>query len=205
MRHVNNNWIDETSSSSTGLLTLTAAWCWLRVWRGVLLLLIVLMLASQTNNKLSFPPLARNFPSGDHFNPHTSWECLANVATWWWATRTSWWCIAPLLHPLKQYWTKKIDNLTIVQGEVSCHLRIIPKMEWQQVHLWVNTGNENDGCLTWGERITERISGFQVGIGPTTSITLVGCSNHWAKRTPGWATRTLGKPGCLIWFSTLFS
>lgn len=111
MRHANNNWIDETSSSSTGLLTLTAAWCWLRVWRGVLLLLIVLMLASQTNSKLSFPPLARNFPSGDHFNPHTSWECLANVATWWWATRTSWWCIAPLLHPLKQYWTKKKKQL----------------------------------------------------------------------------------------------
>ena len=50
------------------------------------------------------------------------------------------------------------------------------------MHLWMN--DVNDGCLVMGEGTIEKISELQVGIEPTTSVTLVGWSNHWATRTP---------------------
>ena len=87
-------------SINSFLLTLTAAWCWLKENNGWLLFVLLLMLASHRHNKLSFPPLAKYFPSGDHFRPHTSWLCLVSVPTWWLATRTSWWWIDPLRQPL---------------------------------------------------------------------------------------------------------
>lgn len=54
-------------------ITLTAAWCWENVCSGVVLVRGLPGWAFQMFRRLSLPPLARNFPSGDHFNPHTSW------------------------------------------------------------------------------------------------------------------------------------
>ena len=50
------------------------------------------------------------------------------------------------------------------------------------MHLWME--DVNDGCLATCEGTTEKISEFLVGIKPTTSVTLVGCSNLLAMRTP---------------------
>ena len=44
-------------------------------------------------------------------------------------------------------------------------------MEWRWMHPWMN--DVVDGCLTAGEGTTEKISEFQVGIQPTTSVTPV--------------------------------
>ena len=49
-------------------MALTAAKCSVKAWTGWRLL------AFQTNNLLSFPPEARYWLSGDHFNPQTSWR-----------------------------------------------------------------------------------------------------------------------------------
>ena len=43
----------------------------------------------------------------------------------------------------------------------------------------------NDGYLSIGEGTTENISEFQVGIEPTTTVTPVKGSSHWATGTPG--------------------
>ena len=83
--------------------TFTAAWWWVKVNNGPDESPAELTFASQIKRRLSFPPLARYLPSCDHFKPHTSWVWHANVATWWSATRTSWWWIAPLRLPLKFY------------------------------------------------------------------------------------------------------
>ena len=50
------------------------------------------------------------------------------------------------------------------------------------MHLWMS--DVNDGCLVMGEGTIEKISELQVGIEPTTSVTLVGWSNHWTTRSP---------------------
>ena len=43
----------------------------------------------------------------------------------------------------------------------------------------------NDGCLATGKGTIEIISEFQVGIGPTTTVTPVKVSNHCITGTPG--------------------
>ena len=40
-------------------------------------------------------------------------------------------------------------------------------------------------ALASGEETTKKILEFQVGIEPTTSVTLVECTNHGATGTPG--------------------
>ena len=47
-----------------------------------------------------------------------------------------------------------------------------------------NVQNWYASCLATGKRTTEKKSESQAGIEPTTSITPVRCSNHWATGTP---------------------
>lgn len=51
----------------------------------------------------------------------------------------------------------------------------------------LNSRNDvpNHCCLLKGEGTTGKTSEFQEGIEPTTSVTLVGWSNHWTTRTCG--------------------
>ena len=95
-------------------LTLTAARCCENVWTGC----VSATLDGQMLSRLSLPPLARCRPSADHLRPHTSCECPASVATWWLATRTSWWWMLPLRDPLK---TKHANNF--------CSMKIFQKLK----------------------------------------------------------------------------
>ena len=81
------------------LTTLTPAQCCVKQWTG---LREPWWFPSHIFNKLSFPPLARYFPSSDHASPQTSCVCLQKVPMWCWATRTSWLCTAPLREPLQK-------------------------------------------------------------------------------------------------------
>ena len=50
------------------------------------------------------------------------------------------------------------------------------KMDW--CHLHVVKNGVNDVFLAMDEGTSEKISEFQVGIEPPTSVMLVGCSHH---------------------------
>lgn len=78
-------------------ITLTAAWWCVSVCSGV-----ASSPWAQILSTLSLPPLASSLPSGDHSSPHTSWLWPSKDPTWWDATRTSWWWMAPLREPLKR-------------------------------------------------------------------------------------------------------
>ncbi len=108
------------------LHTLTAAW-WVNVCNGATLCPSE---TSQTNAWLSFPPLARYFPSGDQERPHTSCWWWFNVATWCSATRTSWWWMEPLLEPLqsqqRQFSPVKIRLFVLETPEWTRHY----KLDW---------------------------------------------------------------------------
>ena len=78
-------WHPLTVSVVSLVLTFTAAWCPLRIWCGSWGLL-----AFQMQTRLSLAPLARYFPSVDHFIPHTSRWWYSDFATQCSGLRTSW-------------------------------------------------------------------------------------------------------------------
>ena len=103
-------------------LALTAAWCWLNVYTGVLDERYVPGSAGQMLSKLSFPPLARYLPSGDHFKPQTSCWCAGNEPTRCCATLTSWWWMKPLREPLQPHHSETNVHAThTVTNRYVCH------------------------------------------------------------------------------------
>ena len=54
--------------------------------------------------------------------------------------------------------------------------RDVWKIDRRRLHVRMNY--VNDGCLAMDEGTSEKISEFQVGIEPPTSVMLVGCSHY---------------------------
>ena len=88
---------------------------------------------SQRQTILSFPPEASVFPSGDHFNPQTSWVCCSRVHTNGLATLTSKLLILESLPPL--------DKINLFQ------LRLATRYSWAFISLIYCCDPVSQSCI----------------------------------------------------------